>query len=251
METKNSVILSVAEEQQLLTPINETIGGLQEKINALRLEGTDKVVSLTNHMAIVKENANYTKKEKAAIIAEDKAALTEAKAVEEKNRAEIKALIGNAVGYLDEHYDKEYYSKVVASCAAQKTEESARYDAELQELKRQHESELAKLKDKGEIKDDKTVMLETYENSDGQFAGFNLKPSDEKGELKFISVSNENAEGLDISFDSGDGTAVTAYGALKSENDVVNGSYTVTSTDDGEENMKVVYTMTDISANAS
>ena len=157
METKNSVILSAAEEQQLLAPINETIGGLQKKINALRLEGTDKVVSLTNHMAIVKENANYTKEEKAAIIAEDKAALTEAKAVEEKNRAEIKALIGNAVGYLDEHYDKEYYSKIVASCAAQKNEESARYDAELQELKRQHESELARLKDKGEIKDEKYV----------------------------------------------------------------------------------------------
>ena len=157
METKNSIILSAAEEQQLLAPINETIGGLQKKINALRLEGTDKVVSLTNHMAIVKENANYTKEEKAAIIAEDKAALTEAKAVEEKNRAEIKALIGSAVGYLDEHYDKEYYSKVVASCAAQKTEENARYDAELQELKRQHESELARLKDKGEIKDEKYV----------------------------------------------------------------------------------------------
>ncbi len=157
METKNSVILSAAEEQQLLAPINETIGGLQKKINALRLEGTDKVVSLTNHMAIVKENANYTKEEKAAIIAEDKAALTEAKAVEEKNRAEIKALIGSAVGYLDEHYDKEYYSKIVASCAAQKNEESARYDAELQELKRQHESELARLKDKGEIKDEKYV----------------------------------------------------------------------------------------------
>ena len=157
METKNSVILSAAEEQQLLAPINETIGGLQKKINALRLEGTDKVVSLTNHMAIVKENANYTREEKAAIIAEDKAALTQARAVEEKNRAEIKALIGNAVGYLDEHYDKEYYSKVVASCAAQKTEENARYDAELQELKRQHESELARLKDKGEIKDEKYV----------------------------------------------------------------------------------------------
>ena len=157
METKNSVILSAAEEQQLLAPINETIGGLQKKINALRLEGTDKVVSLTNHMAIVKENANYTREEKAAIIAEDKAALTQARAVEEKNRAEIKALIGSAVGYLDEHYDKEYYNKVVASCAAQKNEESARYDAELQELKRQHESELARLKDKGEIKDEKYV----------------------------------------------------------------------------------------------
>lgn len=99
---------------------------------------------------------------------------------------------------------------------------------------------------KGEIEGEDTVILETYENGDGQFAGFNLKPADKDGELKLITVSNENAEGLDMNFDSGDGTIMKAYGALKSENDVVNGSYTVSSTEDGKETMKVVYTMTDM-----
>ena len=123
MDTINEAILSVEEERGLLAPIDQYIGGIQEKINALRVEGTDKVVSLTNHMAIVKENANYTKAEKSAIIAEDRKALEKAKAVEEANRAEIKSLIDEAVSYLDANYDKEYYDKVVASCAAEKAEE--------------------------------------------------------------------------------------------------------------------------------
>ena len=157
MDTKNEAILSAEEERGLLAPIDQYVGGIQEKINALRVEGTDRVVSLTNHMAIVKENANYNKAEKSAIIAEDRKALEKAKAVEEANRAEIKSLIDEAVSYLDANYDKEYYDKVVASCAAEKAEEDKRYEAELSELKREHEAELAKLKDPGEIKDEKYV----------------------------------------------------------------------------------------------
>ena len=157
MDTKNEAILSIEEEQRLLAPIDQYVGGIQEKINALRVEGTDKVVSLTNHMAIVKENANYTKAEKSAIIAEDRKALEKAKAVEEANRTEIKSLIDEAVSYLDANYDKEYYDKVVTSCTAEKAEEDKRYEAELSELKREHEAELAKLKDPGEIKDEKYV----------------------------------------------------------------------------------------------
>ena len=157
MDTKNEAILSVEEERGLLAPIDQYVGGIQEKINALRVEGTDKVVSLTNHMAIVKENAKSTKAEKSAIIAEDRKALEKAKAVEEANRTEIKSLIDEAVSYLDANYDKEYYDKVVASCAAEKAEEDKRYEAELSELKCEHEAELAKLKDPGEIKDEKYV----------------------------------------------------------------------------------------------
>ena len=126
MDTKNEAILSAEEERSLLAPIDQYVGGIQEKINALRVEGTDRVVSLTNHMAIVKENANYTKAEKSAVIAEDRKALEKAKAVEEANRAEIKSLIDEAVSYLDANYDKEYYDKVVASCAAEKAEEDSR-----------------------------------------------------------------------------------------------------------------------------
>ena len=99
---------------------------------------------------------------------------------------------------------------------------------------------------KGEIDGEKTVVLETYEKGEGEFAGFTIKPADDKGELKLITVSNDDAEGLDMSFDSGDGSTITAYGALKSENDVVNGSYTVSAVEDGKETIKVVYTMSDM-----
>ena len=150
-------ILSLEEEQKLLAPIDEYVGAIQEKINALRVDGTDKVTALTNHIAIVKENANYTKREKADIIARDKQALVQAKAVEEKNKARIKALIDDAVKYLDANYDKEYYSKVLASCAAEKEAENSRYEAELAELKKQHAADVAKLSDQGEIKDEKYV----------------------------------------------------------------------------------------------
>ena len=79
-------ILSLEEEQQLLAPIDERVAGIQEKINALRRDGTDKVVALTNHMAVIRENANYSSGEKAAMIESDKQALAAAKAVEAKNK---------------------------------------------------------------------------------------------------------------------------------------------------------------------
>ena len=157
MASINEKILSLEEEQKLLAPIDEYVGKIQEQVNALRVDGTDKVTALTNHIAIVKENANYTKSEKAAIIDEDRKALAQAKAVEDKNKAQIKSLIDDAVKYLDANYDKEYYSKVLASCEAEKTAENSRYEAELSELKKQHTADIAKLSDQGEIKDEKYV----------------------------------------------------------------------------------------------
>lgn len=154
---KNDNILSFEEEQKLLEPIDSYVGAIQEQINALRADGTDKVTSLNNHIAIIKENANYSKEEKKAIIASDKEALAKAKAVEAQNKAQIGKLIADAVAYLDSHFEKEYYAPVAASCEAQKAAEDARYAEQLKELKAQHEKELAKLTDQGEIKDEKYV----------------------------------------------------------------------------------------------
>ena len=143
MSTKNGTILSAEAEQKLLAPIDEYVGGIQQKINALRADGTDQVIALTNHMAITRENANYTKGEKAEIIARDKKELVAAKAIEEKNTGQINLLIADAVGYLDKHYENEYYTKVVSSCAAQKEAELARYSTEVEALTKQHEADLA------------------------------------------------------------------------------------------------------------
>lgn len=157
MANENGKILSLEEEQKLLAPIDKYVGKIQEKIDALRVDGTDKVTSLTNHIAIVKENANYTKEEKKSIIAAAKKDLEAAKTVEAKNKSQIRGLIDDAISYLDGHYEKEYYNRVVESCAAEKEAENRRYEEELARLDKEHRAEMARLTDKGEIKDEKYV----------------------------------------------------------------------------------------------
>ena len=58
-----SIILSAAEEEKLLKPIDEYVGKIQSQIDALRVDGSDKVQSLKNHIAIAKEDKNLSKEE--------------------------------------------------------------------------------------------------------------------------------------------------------------------------------------------
>ena len=94
MAAVNEKIRSAEEEQKLLAPIDEHIGAIQKKIDELRVDGTDRVTSLTSHIAVVRENANYTKEEKAAIIAADRKELE--KGQEKKDyKAELTKLFAN------------------------------------------------------------------------------------------------------------------------------------------------------------
>ena len=56
-----TLILSVDEEAKLLQPIDEYVGKIQEQIDALRVEGSDRVNSLKNQIAITKEDKNLYK----------------------------------------------------------------------------------------------------------------------------------------------------------------------------------------------
>ena len=149
MADKN-MILSADAEEKLLKPIDEYVGKIQAQIDELRVDGSDKVRSLKNHIALSKE-------EKDSIIAKDKAALEKAKAVEAANKDKVAKLIADAEGYLKEHYDSEYYSKVVASCETEKAAENESYERVKATLKTEHEQTLAKLSDPEEIKDEKYV----------------------------------------------------------------------------------------------
>ena len=156
MADKN-MILSADAEEKLLKPIDEYVGKIQAQIDELRADGSDKVRSLKNHIAIAKEDKNLSKEEKDSIIAKDKAALEKAKAVEAANKDKVAKLIADAEGYLKEHYDSEYYSKVVASCETEKAAENESYERVKATLKTEHEQTLAKLSDPEEIKDEKYV----------------------------------------------------------------------------------------------
>lgn len=57
-----TLILSVDEEAKLLQPIDEYVGKIQEQIDALRVEGSDRVNSLKNKLQSQKRIRTYPKK---------------------------------------------------------------------------------------------------------------------------------------------------------------------------------------------
>ena len=61
MTTNN--ILTAEEEIRLRQPIEEQIGEIQKKIDALRVDGTDRILSLRNHISLVKEDKLYSRDE--------------------------------------------------------------------------------------------------------------------------------------------------------------------------------------------
>ena len=149
--------LSIEDEAKLLAPIDEYIGKIQEQIDALRVDGSDRVQALKTHIALTKEDKNYTKQERQEIIRKDKEQLEKAKEIEKKNKDKVSGLIADAESYLGAHYKNDYYRKVVESCAAATKAENAEYEGIRERLKAEHTKALSELKDRQEIKDEKYV----------------------------------------------------------------------------------------------
>lgn len=154
----NNKILSVEEEAKLIKPIEEYVQKIQSQIDELRANGTDKVLSLRNTIAVTKADKNFDKEERADIIAKAKAEMVKAKEVEASNKDKVASLVADAENYLKAHFESEYYSKVAASCDAEKVEALDAYDRQVAKIKTEHEQALAKLSDAKEIKDEKYVF---------------------------------------------------------------------------------------------
>lgn len=120
MATENK-ILTAEQELKLRQPIDECVGGHQAKIDALRVDGTDRVIDIQSTLDNLKRDRIYTAQEKEARAAQLKKELEAAKAVENQNKAEISKLIADAESYLKAHYDAEYYQPLLASCRNEKS----------------------------------------------------------------------------------------------------------------------------------
>ena len=155
---ENSVIISAEEEAKLLKPIDEYVEKIQKKIDALRVDGSDKVNDLKNQIAIAKENKNLSKIQRDKIIENSKKELESEKKVETANKEEIKKLVAEAEDYLAKHYKKDYYDVVNNSCKAAKAEENSRYEKVKADLKSEHQKKIASLKDAEDIKAEKYVF---------------------------------------------------------------------------------------------
>ena len=157
MANQNAKILTAEQEAKLRQPIDEYVGKIQDKLDALRVDGTDKVVELLNDIDSLKKDHIYTQQEKDARMKQLQADLEKAKAVEAKNKDEVAKLVAEAEGYIKAHYDQEYYQAVAASCVEEKAEAQKKYQAAGAEGGKEHQRRVSKLTDQGESKDEKYV----------------------------------------------------------------------------------------------
>ncbi len=157
MVAENTKILSAEQEAKLRQPIDEHVGSIQKQIDALRVDGTDRVVELQNTIDNLKRDRIYTAQEKEAKLRELNKQLEQAKAVEAKHKDQVSKLIAQAEDYLKAHYNTDYYQAVVASCKEEKVQAVANYRASVDSLNQEHQTAVAKLSDAHEIKDEKYV----------------------------------------------------------------------------------------------
>ena len=153
----NDKILTAEQEMQLRAPIDEYVGKIQEKINALRENGTDKVVSCQNKLDSLKRDRSRSKEEKAADISKVQGELQKAKEVEGKNKDAVSKLIAEAESYIKEHFDKEYYAPVKESAKQEREAAKETYQKRLSELAKEHQETVSKLSDRRELKDENYV----------------------------------------------------------------------------------------------
>ena len=150
-------ILTAEQEMKLRQPIDDYVGKIQKKIDDLRENGTDRVVSIQNVIDGVKRDKSISSDEKTSKISALNSELQKAKSVEEKNKAEISKLIADAENYLKAHFDKDYYQPVKESCEREKVLAKERYKENVANLEKEHQTTMAKLTNHQEQKDEKYV----------------------------------------------------------------------------------------------
>ena len=150
-------ILTAEQEDKLRQSIDEYVGSIQAKIDALRADGTDKVLEIQANLDSLKRDRIYTQQEKESIAEGWRKELEKAKAVEAKNKAEVSKLIADAETYLKAHFNQDYFQYVAASCKEEKSFAQEKYRATVAELNQEHQKALSKLSDAHEIKDEKYV----------------------------------------------------------------------------------------------
>lgn len=150
-------ILSHDEELALRKPIEDYVGKIQAEIDELREEGTNKVLEYSEEIEVLKRDKIYTKIEKEARISELNGKLQKAKEIEAKNKQPINDKIAVAEKYLKDHYQTDYYNKVVESNKYEVQKAKADYDKKLKELEKEHKDILSGLSDKEEIKEENFI----------------------------------------------------------------------------------------------
>lgn len=157
MAQAQTKILSHEDEEELRKPIDEHISAIQSQVDALRANGTLKVVELQSLIDSAKRDKLLDDAERTKLIANYKKELEQAKTVESANKDQVSKLIGEATDYLNKNYDVQYLNKVKTSAELEREEAKKRYQNRLSQLEQEHTTELKALSRQEEIKDENYV----------------------------------------------------------------------------------------------
>ncbi len=158
MANTKGKILTAEEELKLRQPIDEYLGNIQKQVDALRVNGIDKVLTAQSLIESTKRDRSLSKGEQENRVAELKAEVEAGKKVEEQNKSKIASLIADGEKYLKEHFNQDYYQHVKASVAEEKVAAKEKYQSRLTQLDSEQKAALAKLSDPNEIKEEKYVQ---------------------------------------------------------------------------------------------
>ena len=153
----SGIILTLDQEAQLLKPIDEYVGAIQQKVDALRADGTTKVVQLQGNIDAAKTDRLLSKDDQARLIDGYKAEVEKAKKVEAANKAQVDKLIADAENYLKAHFDADYLNAVKASCVAEREQAKVDYQKHLAQLEKEHQKNLSGISDSAEVKEESYV----------------------------------------------------------------------------------------------
>lgn len=134
----NKAILTADDQAKLRGNLDAAIDPIQSKINALRKDGTDKVVAMQSLIDAAKRDRGLSKTERATAIDNAQKQMTAAKTVESSNKDAINALIAEGESYIKAHFESDYYKPIEASCAAERVEAKAQYEQQVEALKAEH-----------------------------------------------------------------------------------------------------------------
>ena len=130
--------LTAKQKEDLLKPIDEYVKNIQKKIDALRVDGENKLISLKEEIATFKRDRELSDEERMDLILKDQELVEQARIVKQENAQAIKDLIIEAEMYLKDNYNIEYYDYIAANCALLRDKENESYKLQMAQIKEEH-----------------------------------------------------------------------------------------------------------------
>ncbi len=138
-------IMEEENKAALLFPVYEPVKALQQKANALRVDGEDKEEALIDEIKKIKHDKEIDKDTKAKILASDKKQLSVARAIAHLNAKKIKTLVNEGQIFIGENYGTFYLDQIKVDGKKRKEVAVKDYASKLSQAKADNQRNIAEV----------------------------------------------------------------------------------------------------------